>query len=151
MLRRTIPLGFIIILAVSLLTNLILQSHEDNKKLKQKAFLNAQIYTDENIYDFLTAAETGDYNLVESFLALGFDPNATNNDGSTALMGATLNGHNRVIKLLLKYNANPLIINHVGYSAQDYAVIQERGKIVNLFASYTTGDQNRNLSSTSEP
>jgi ankyrin repeat protein len=55
--------------------------------------------------DFLKAAERGDLSAVESLIANGADINAKLNNGKTALMLATQNGHEEIKELLIKAGA----------------------------------------------
>ena len=47
--------------------------------------------------------------MVELLLKEKADPNIQDNDGRTALMAASLNGHQQVVELLLKEKADPNI------------------------------------------
>ena len=80
--------------------------------------------------NFIGAAEHGDYKTVVEYLNLGMNPNAIDYNHHTALMGATLNGHNKVIKLLISRGAQVDLKNKYNLDAIDYAKIQEREEIV---------------------
>ena len=46
---------------------------------------------------------------VRQLLSQGVDPNTKTNAGYTALMGASLRGHNQIVKILLDAGADPNI------------------------------------------
>ena len=50
---------------------------------------------------------------------------AQDNNGHTALMYASANGHRRIVKLLLDWRANPDIVGHNGSTALTVAKTQE--------------------------
>ena len=66
-----------------------------------------------NIDQFVDAAERGDYNLVSSLLSQGIDIDGKNRYGYTALFGASANGQERVVSLLIERGANIDIQNNV--------------------------------------
>ncbi|MCB0414193.1 MAG: ankyrin repeat domain-containing protein [Bdellovibrionales bacterium] len=103
-----------------------------------------------HIANFVYAAENGDYETVYKYIRLGIDVNVQDHNRDTALMGACLNGHIQIIKLLLKNNANPLLQNNQGYDALAFAKIQERDKITGVLSTYS-GGVDRALSSTDQP
>ncbi|MEZ4871902.1 MAG: ankyrin repeat domain-containing protein [Bdellovibrionales bacterium] len=76
-----------------------------------------------HVANFVYAAEQGEIATVERYLNMGMDPNAQDHNKDTALMGASLNGHRKIVKLLLEHQANPLIKNESGYSSIDFARI----------------------------
>ena len=80
--------------------------------------------------NFVGAAEHGEYLTVKEYLDLGMNPNATDHNKHTALMGATLNGHNRIVKLLISKGASVNLKNNYDLTAIDYARIQERVEMV---------------------
>jgi len=59
-----------------------------------------------NARGFLQAAATGDRRAVSLFLEAGVNPELANERGWTPIMLAVFNGHEEVIKLLIKYKAN---------------------------------------------
>ena len=57
--------------------------------------------------NFLAAARRGDTVAVEAFLKRGMDPNAKSDYGGTALAFASDKGHLEVVRVLLRFKANP--------------------------------------------
>src|SRR5690606_2175251 len=55
----------------------------------------------------MTAALSGNAEVVEQLLAAGADPNGVATRGQTALMWAAGEGHHEVVRLLLEYGAEP--------------------------------------------
>lgn len=51
-------------------------------------------------------AERGDISNVQRLILAGADVNAADNDGATALMSASIDGHHETVKLLLAADAN---------------------------------------------
>ncbi|MDB2426036.1 ankyrin repeat domain-containing protein [bacterium] len=88
--------------------------------------------------NFVGAAEHGEYKTVEEYLNLGMNPDAKDYNNHTALMGATLNGHNRIIKLLLSKGATVELKNKYGLDSIDYAKIQERKEMIPFLESHRT-------------
>ena len=86
----------------------------------------------------MRAAEHGEYKIIEDYLNLGMAANATDYNQHTALMSATLNGHNRIIKLLLSKGANVELKNKYGLDSIDYANIQEREEMIPFLESHKT-------------
>lgn len=80
--------------------------------------------------NFVESAEDGDFETVSRYIKLGIDVNTKDSKEATALMGATLNGHNKIVDLLLEKKANPLLKDNNGFSAVDYAKIHERKFII---------------------
>ena len=80
--------------------------------------------------NFVESAEDGDLETVSRYLKLGIDANTKDSKEATALMGATLNGHKKIVELLLQHKADPSIKDQNGFSALDYAMIHERKYIV---------------------
>lgn len=74
--------------------------------------------------DCLRAAYRGDTTTVKRFLSLGFDPNAGNEVGYTALMAAARGGSVDAIRFLLSHGADPTIADTRGYTALHWAVAQ---------------------------
>src|SRR6266851_7571982 len=65
--------------------------------------------TTELIDPFFAAARKGDARTVRAMLAQGVDVNAKTEYGATALSFAADKGHLDVVKVLLRYNADPNI------------------------------------------
>lgn len=98
--------------------------------------------------NFVESAEDGDLTTVDRYLQLGMDANTKDSINATALMGATLNGHQDIVEVLLKYQANPLLKDKNGFTALDYAQIHERKIILSRLQKSST--VYRSLSSTSK-
>lgn len=98
-----------------------------------------------HIANFVHAAESGDTDTVKKYLELGMNVNSQDHNKSTALMGASLNGHQDIIDLLLANEADPFIQNSEGLSAVDFSRFQQRDEIV--LALQQAGIAHRGLSS----
>ena len=70
--------------------------------------------------------------VVELLLKEKADPNIQNNDGRTALMVASRNGHQQVVELLLKEKADPNIQNNDGRTALIVASQNGHQQVVEL-------------------
>ena len=79
--------------------------------------------------DMISAAAVGNAERVQTLLTLHVDPNATTEDGSTALYFAASNSHRDIVELLLARGANPRLRNHEGESPLDVA---QDGTIKNI-------------------
>ena len=76
---------------------------------------------DEFEQEFFTAAESGDKDKVMELLEI-VDVNIKDDDaGRTALMNASMENKTKVVRLLLKADANPNIQDDFGYTALMYA------------------------------
>lgn len=95
--------------------------------------------------NFVESAEGGDLETVSRYLKLGIDANTKDSKEATALMGATLNGHKKIVDLLLQHQADPSIKDQNGFSAFDYALIHERNLIISKLNQH--GSVYRGLSS----
>lgn len=71
--------------------------------------------------DMILAAAVGNAERVQTLLSLHVDPNATTEDGSSALLFAAGNSRRQVVELLLAHGADPLLRNHDGESPLDVA------------------------------
>lgn len=69
----------------------------------------------------IVAAATMQEDLVDSFLAMGADPNVQANDGNTALHHAIMEGRGDIVKVLLAAGADKEIRNKAGKDAMDVA------------------------------
>lgn len=92
--------------------------HEPSEQLR-KAIISLGI--DCTPAGFLKAAEIGDRAAVGMFLDSGIGSEIRNEQGWTALMLASFNGHNEVIALLLKHNADVYSSDLGGNSALHWA------------------------------
>lgn len=96
---------------------------------------------------FVYAAENGDVDTVNKFIELGIDVNQRDHNEDTAIMGAALNGHKDIIRILLANKADPKIKNRDGYNALDFSQIHERQGTLALLES---GEVNSRLLSSVE-
>lgn len=69
----------------------------------------------------IVAAATMQEDLVDSFLAMGADPNVQANDGNTALHHAIMEGRGDIVKVLLAAGADKALRNKAGKDAMDVA------------------------------
>jgi len=74
--------------------------------------------------DPIRAAHRGDVTAVQRFLDDGFPPNAGNEVGYTALMGAARGASLDVIRFLLSHGAQAALADKRGYTALHWAVAQ---------------------------
>ena len=117
------------IILISILTISCTSDNENSGQLSEhykKQLKNSLLHRT----NFVESAENGDIKTVDRYLQLGMDANTKDTKNSTALMGATLNGHKKIVDLLLEYKANPLLKDQNGYTAVDYAKIHERKFII---------------------
>ena len=73
---------------------------------------------------FIRSAQTGDLTAVQLFLTAGMAPNATDDEGNTALMSAAYKGHTKIVAALVKAGAD---------------VKQKRGRKTALFSAASGG------------
>lgn len=81
--------------------------------------------------EIVIASEQGDLNKVLKLLKQGADPNAIG-EHSTALHAATLMGHNKIVKTLLKHGANPNLKDKQDFYPLHLAASEGRIAICNL-------------------
>eukprot|EP00944_MAST-04C_sp_MAST-4C-sp1_P007507 g7507.t1 len=83
---------------------------------------------------FLKAIETGDTKSVEEFLVAKTVPAhfQNPNNGTSALMVASKNGHHEIVSLLVQYGAPWNAIDQYGNSAGDYALKAGNQKMVDV-------------------
>lgn len=67
---------------------------------------------EEHYLIILTPAERGDAKVLDTMLACGFDPNAKDNEGVTALHRAAMFGNSEAVRVLLKYGAAVDTLDH---------------------------------------
>jgi ankyrin repeat protein len=60
-----------------------------------------------DVYEFIRAASLGNVKRVRELLTAGTDVNASLDNGAKALISAVNNGHTNVVRLLLKWGADP--------------------------------------------
>ncbi len=70
--------------------------------------------------------------LIELLLKKNADPNATDQNGSTALHFSVIFSYEDIVKLLMKYKADSTMKDNRGKTAQDYANITGNQKIIKL-------------------
>ncbi len=79
------------------------------------------------------AAFAGHAHLAKKFLALGAQMNAVTDNGLSALMLASMNGHIDVVRILLLHKANILLRDANQLSATDHALAADNTNIADLF------------------
>lgn len=78
-------------------------------------------------------ALSGNINVAHSLISMGSKVNASDEDGKTPLMIATLNGHTDLVKELIKYGADINTKNKYGKSAIDMAKSFDRRPLLKYF------------------
>lgn len=78
------------------------------------------------------AAYAGHANLAKKFLALGAQVNGVTDNGLSALMLASMNGHIDVVRALLGYKADSQLRDENKLSAADHAIAAGNTKIADL-------------------
>jgi ankyrin repeat protein len=78
------------------------------------------------------AAEDGSLLQVRALLEAGVSPNATSDDGFSALMWAAARGHVEVVQVLLDHGAERDVLTTKGRTALDLAGQEGRGEVVAL-------------------
>ena len=79
----------------------------------------------------LRAARDGNYYAVLNLITDGFvDANSSNSNGQTALMAASLEGHERIVRFLLKNGANPDRQNKLEFTALMMASLKGHANVV---------------------
>jgi ankyrin repeat protein len=78
------------------------EKSEDQKQVEKKTTSVPQVSKQK----YFQAALKGDYSTVNKAIETGTDVNATNQNGSTALMLAGFNGHTRIVEYLLQKGAD---------------------------------------------
>lgn len=85
---------------------------------------------------FVYAASTGDLRTVEKFLGSGVPVNTRNEDGSTALYGAAVEGQMPVIRYLVEHGADLNIKNKFGSTALGAAREMNRAEAIRYLESH---------------
>jgi ankyrin repeat protein len=76
-----------------------------DRMLQADPDLRAQLLTEHHLMMHVPA-ERGDTSVLETMLACGFDPNAKDNEGVTALHKAAMAGHGDAVRVLLSHGAD---------------------------------------------
>jgi len=88
---------------------------------------------EQDIVAFIKFARFGDEVAVETALDAGIDPNVTDpQTGDTPLIVAAREGHEGIVKILVKGGGKVKVTNENGYSAVDVAHSSGHDRIVNL-------------------
>ena len=96
---------------------------------KELGQMNIQ-YSEET---FIECIKNGDAVAVRLFLTAGMNPNAKENDGSTALMWAAVHGKSDIVKMLLEKGVEVNVKeNKMGFTALMFAAMQEHADVVKL-------------------
>ena len=135
--------GSLLVFSISLLVSVVYQPFIEEggfsrHTIEQSSHENGKPFNLLHVANFVYAAEQGEIETVQRYLRMGMNPDAQDHNKDTALMGASLNGHKKIIKLLLKHNADPLLENEAGYTSIDYAKIYDDQKLT-LFLAQATG------------
>lgn len=86
-------------------------------------------YNDE---EFISRAKQGDAEIMEIFLVAGINPDAKDNNGRTALMWASVNGHAAAANILLNRGADANAVDNAGMTPLMGAASAGRTEIVSL-------------------
>jgi|Laugresp1bdmlbsn_1035097.scaffolds.fasta_scaffold01108_2 ankyrin repeat protein len=97
--------------------------------IEKKANLN---YVSENGTALMACTVKGNIELADFLLQKGSNPDFTDLNGSTALMFAVQFQNEKMIKLLLTYNADTMCVDKHGNTAFEYAVFSKNELIINL-------------------
>ena len=81
---------------------------------------------------FFQSVESGDFAEVKRLIEAGADVNAQENDGSTALMWASLEGHAGITRLLIEAGADVNAQDNYGYIALIYTSRKGHTEVVKL-------------------
>ncbi len=87
--------------------------------------------------ELISAAGSGDDYRVKGLLAQGADPNARNDNGHTALMIASVNGHLGVVHSLLRAGADMNLESPLGWTVLDFAKQYNHPNIISLLSQRT--------------
>jgi ankyrin repeat protein len=82
------------------------------------------------------AAALGDLDTVKTFLAYGVSPDARSQSGSTALLGATVQGDTKVVEYLISAGADINATNGVGQSALQIAIAEQRDDVARVLRAH---------------
>jgi ankyrin repeat protein len=85
---------------------------------------------------FIGSAEKGDPRAVRLFLAAGMDPNASDDEGNTALIYAARDGNAAILEALLKVKADVDVINDNGGTALSWAAAAGESTAVRTLLDY---------------
>ncbi len=104
------------------------------KKIKViKDALNARRNDITNAIDELhNACINGDYNKVKTLINAGFNVNATDKDGNTAILFASIRGHSEIVELLIKNGAKVNVKNNAGITPLMRATVKSKTKTMQI-------------------
>lgn len=91
---------------------------------------------EEEIQEFLNAANKGEADTIIELLKLGVHPDVQDDEGNTALSRAAAAGQNSIIRILLDNHADPNVKNDKGFTAIDLAIFNRRPDTVSLLTQF---------------
>jgi len=80
----------------------------------------------------MAAVVKGNVEIVSLLLKKNAEVNITDNNGTTALLYATMFKNREIVSLLIKANANPDLKDNRGNSALDYAILANDDKLIEI-------------------
>jgi ankyrin repeat protein len=80
----------------------------------------------------MAAVVKGNIEIVSLLLKKNAEVNVTDNNGTTALLYATMFKNKEIVSLLIKANANPDLKDNRGNSALDYAILSNDDKLIEI-------------------
>ncbi len=83
-------------------------------------------------FRLLVAAGSGDSKLVSKLIEEGAAVNCQDERGESPLIKAALGNHIEVVRVLMKFRADPRIPNEQGYTAEDYARARDYRDLLNV-------------------
>lgn len=126
--------GTLFVFSIAILTAIVYQPttegpFDNYPIIENQTSKDGQSFNLLHVANFVYAAEQGEYKTVVRYLNMGMAADAQDHNKDTALMGAALNGHVKIVKLLLMHQADPNVKNSGGYNAIDFAKINEDSEL----------------------
>ena len=100
-------LTYTLLVAALALSPMEIIAQENAKPSVKNADMTVQMTSQQELIDlFITAAKTGNQEVIGEFLKHGFPVDVRNSAGYTALMMAAYYGHQNIVTTLIKYGAD---------------------------------------------